>query len=197
MGDVRMVRHTTRTTVTEITFLEKPLEAWQIYCFLPHERLSSQGTFIQSYGCTQYNSKINFYCVQVLQASATLRYALLRQQSEPNLSQNKSPLQFNAEAPPHIYKVHLFMIICPLHKVYETKTQNRRTYQMLTFTRVTICGNLSQKQKFRAECSVDSSNIMHNLHKTEIAKSTIKELQVHIIKYIYTSIKSALWQTIY
>ena len=27
MGDVRMARHTTQTTVTEITFPEKPLEA--------------------------------------------------------------------------------------------------------------------------------------------------------------------------
>ena len=114
-----MVRHTTQTTVTEITFSEKPLEAWQIYCSLPHEALSSQGTFIQSYGCKQCNSKINFYCVQVLQASATLRYALLRQQSRLNLSHTKSPLQFNAEAPPYIYKVHLFMTILHLHKVYE------------------------------------------------------------------------------
>jgi hypothetical protein len=123
MGDVRMVRHTTQTTVTEITFQEKPLEARQIYCSLPHERLHSQETFIQSYGCTQYNSKINFYYVQVLQASATLRYALLRQQSRPNLSHNKSPPQFNA-APLHIYKVHFFMTIRPLHKVYKMKTQN-------------------------------------------------------------------------
>jgi hypothetical protein len=162
-------------------FPEKPLEAWQIYCSLPREHLSSQGTFIQSYGCTQYNSKINFYCVQVPQASATLRYALLRQQSRPNLSNTKSPLQFNAAAPSHIYKLHLFMTILHLHKVYETKTQNRCTYQILTHTRVMIFGNLSQKQKFRTECRADSSNIMHNLHTTQITKSTIKELQVQII----------------
>lgn len=99
----------------------KPLEAWQIYCSLPHERLSSQGTFIQSYDCIQYNSKINFYCVQVLQASATLRYALLCQQSRLNLLHTKSPLQFNAEDPPHIYKVHLFMTY-----VFRTKFTRRK-----------------------------------------------------------------------
>ena len=38
-----------------------------------------------------------------------------------------------------------------------------------------------KNRSFGAECSGDSSNIMHNLHKTQITKSTIKELQIQII----------------
>lgn len=41
----------------------------------PHERLSSPGTFIHSYRSSQYNSKINFYCVQAQQAFVVLRIA--------------------------------------------------------------------------------------------------------------------------
>jgi hypothetical protein len=129
MADVRMVRHTTQTTVTEITFQKKkPLEAWQIYCSLPQVRLSSQGTFIQSYGGTRYNSKTNFYCVQALQPSATLSYALLRQQSRLYYHKTNSFFSLMLKLIHTFIKyLHLFLIISHLHKFYETKTQNRCT----------------------------------------------------------------------
>jgi hypothetical protein len=42
----------------------------------PHDHLCSPGTRISSYGGSQYNSKINFYCVQFQHVSVTLCYAL-------------------------------------------------------------------------------------------------------------------------